>query len=114
MNNNTKEEILDVKIIYDKRVLDPISDYYYDHYTINVSIDDNNYVCIFYYNDYFNFFLLPDDLRVFEHIILEVDYEFCTSYDDLKTLLLNTKNLPMLHREKIANMANIKWTSMNR
>lgn len=102
------EANIDVKIMYNKRVLDPVSDYYYDQYTINVSIDDNNYDYIFYYNDYGDFFLSPDNLD-FEHIILEVDYELCTSYPDLKTLLLETKFIPILYREQIAHMANNKW-----
>jgi len=110
------EAIIDVKIMYDKRVLDPITDYYYDHYTISVSIDDDNYDYIFYYNDYGDFFLSPYeregtsfDVRVFQHIIVEVQYDLCTSYPDLKTLLLETKIIPILYREKIAHMANNKW-----
>ena len=120
------ETNMDVKILYDKRFLDPVSDYYYVQYVINVSIDDDNYDCLFYYNDYGNFFLSPDSastpssisttnfrvvlghVRIFENI-LEVDYELCTSYQDLKTLLLETKILPILYREKIAHMANDKW-----
>lgn len=101
--------VIDVKIVYIKRVLDPVSDYYYDHYIINISIDEDNYECYFYYNDYCDIFMSPDDIKAFEHIILEVDYELCTSYTDLKTLLLNTKIIPTLYREKVAHMAYNKW-----
>jgi hypothetical protein len=94
-------------IVYIKRVLDPVSDTYYDHYLINISIDDDNYQCYFY-NDYHNIFMSPD-IKAFEHVILEVGYELCTSYQDLKTLLLNTKVIPILYRHNIADMVNGKW-----
>jgi hypothetical protein len=96
-----------IRIEYIKKMLDIRNNCYYEKYLISIDIDEENYDYYVYYNSYDKIFISYEDIYDITDSIFEInDYN---PYNDLKSLLINTKFFPIMYRQKISQLVYDKW-----
>jgi hypothetical protein len=93
--------LIDILIFYKEKIL--LMDCYYEKYNIKLIYGKDIYYYDIYYNRYSNKFF-----KDIESIINDEDI-----YNNLYNLFINSKNLPIYYREKIAVLINEKWNTIN-